>query len=244
MSELSPRTQALLRASRSAREPSPEQVSRVGHSLMLKVASGATVVGLGAAASTASASAASTLGFGLGAKLLVGVAIVAGGWGGVHWLGSKSPSDSPAPVRPREPVTVSQPVAPTVDTSPPAQVISPDAAEPRGAAAALPEPRRASSAVLSGAQADPLLEEARLLGVAQRQLGGGAAAQALGTLSEYDQRFPKGLMRAEAEAARVFALCKSGRVGEARAAADSFVRRHPASPAASRVQQACLGQAK
>ncbi len=241
MSELSPRTQALLRASRAAREPSPEQVSRVGRSLMIKVASGATVVGLGTAAS--SASAASTLGLGLGAKLLVGVAI-AGGWGGVHWLVSESPSDSPAPVRPREQVTAQQPVAPAVSPPPPAQVIGPGSTEPLGAAAALPEPRRATSAVPGAAQADPLLDEARLLGVAQRQLGGGAATQALGTLTKYDQRFPQGLMRAEAEAARVFALCTSGRVSEARAAAESFVRRHPSSPAASRVQQACVGQAK
>jgi outer membrane protein assembly factor BamD (BamD/ComL family) len=47
------------------------------------------------------------------------------------------------------------------------------------------------------------------------------------------------MLRAEADAARVFALCGAGRVDKARAAATRFVQRYPSSPAAARVQAAC-----
>jgi hypothetical protein len=87
--------------------------------------------------------------------------------------------------------------------------------------------------------APKLQEEAALLAEVQGALRKGQGAAALSKLESYDRRFPTGMLRAEADAARVFALCGSGRVEKARAAATRFVQRYPSSPAAARVQAAC-----
>jgi hypothetical protein len=84
-----------------------------------------------------------------------------------------------------------------------------------------------------------LQEEAALLAEVQGALRSGQANIALGKLESYDHRFPTGMLRAEADAARVFALCSAGRVEKARASAARFVQRYPSSPAAARVQAAC-----
>src|SRR5690349_18476960 len=83
MSELSPRTRALLDASRAARNPSPQQLEHVRHSLLARLAAGATAVGYGATAATASASVTSALG--LGTKVIVVAVVALGGWGGWQW---------------------------------------------------------------------------------------------------------------------------------------------------------------
>ena len=89
----------------------------------------------------------------------------------------------------------------------------------------------------------PLLqEEARLLSEVQSALGAGQGSKALDKLNEYDQRFAGGVLRAEADAARVFALCQSGRRADAQAAARKFLRKYPSSPSAARVQQACAAE--
>jgi outer membrane protein assembly factor BamD (BamD/ComL family) len=87
-----------------------------------------------------------------------------------------------------------------------------------------------------------LKAEAALVGEAQRALGAGRSGEALARLAQYDQRFPAGALRSEADATRVFALCQSGRTREAAAARDSFLRRYPSSPAAPRVRSACAGR--
>ena len=73
----------------------------------------------------------------------------------------------------------------------------------------------------------------------QGALRSGNANGALSKLESYDRRFPGGMLRAEADAARVFALCGAGRADKARAAAARFAQRYPSSPAAARVQAAC-----
>jgi len=84
-----------------------------------------------------------------------------------------------------------------------------------------------------------LQDEAAILAEVQGALRGGQGNVALAKLESYDRRFPSGMLRAEADAARVFALCSAGRVEKARAAASRFVQRYPSSPAAARVQAAC-----
>ena len=84
-----------------------------------------------------------------------------------------------------------------------------------------------------------LQEEAALLAEVQGALRSGQGNVALAKLESYDRRFPAGMLRAEADAARVFALCGAGRVDKARVAATRFVQRYPSSPAAARVQAAC-----
>ena len=84
-----------------------------------------------------------------------------------------------------------------------------------------------------------LQDEAALLAQVQGSLRNGKGALALSKLESYDRKFPAGMLRAEADAARVFALCSAGRVETARAAAARFVQRYPNAPATARVQAAC-----
>jgi outer membrane protein assembly factor BamD (BamD/ComL family) len=84
-----------------------------------------------------------------------------------------------------------------------------------------------------------LQDEAALLADVQGALRGGQATVALAKLESYDRRFPAGMLRSEADAARVFALCSAGRVEKARAAAARFVQRYPSAPVTARVQAAC-----
>lgn len=84
-----------------------------------------------------------------------------------------------------------------------------------------------------------LQDEAALLAEVQGALRAGQAGVALAKLESYDRRFPGGMLRAEADAARVFALCGAGKVDRAHAAAARFAQRYPSSPALARVQAAC-----
>jgi outer membrane protein assembly factor BamD (BamD/ComL family) len=60
-------------------------------------------------------------------------------------------------------------------------------------------------------------------------------------LDDHARRFPAGSLIEEREATRVLALCRVGRVSEAKDAASRFLREHPRSPQASRVEHACDG---
>lgn len=138
-------------------------------------------------------------------------------------------------LQPAEP----QPVAPHV---------APRAAPQPAPVAPLPEPRPTVEATESPAPAPRaakapsnlrLQDEAALLAEVQGALRSGQAGTALGKLESYDRRFPSGMLRAEADAARVFALCAAGKVERARSAAERFAQRYPSSPALARVQAAC-----
>jgi hypothetical protein len=67
----------------------------------------------------------------------------------------------------------------------------------------------------------------------------GAPARALALLDEHDRRFPSGMLREEADAERVRALCDAGRRAEARALAARFVAAHPRSIHVATLQRAC-----
>lgn len=84
-----------------------------------------------------------------------------------------------------------------------------------------------------------LQDEAALLSEVQGALRAGKAGLALSKLESYDRGFPAGMLRAEADAARVFAHCSAGHVEKARSAAARFVQRYPNAPATARVQGAC-----
>ncbi len=231
MSELEPTTRALLSASRNADEPSTEAVARVERSLMLQIAAGASAsVAIGAAsAKAAGASLALKL---AGGALALG--LVAGGVMLSRQEAAPKSDDVRAPrVVTSAPAAAPEPAAlPAPATLP---VEDPAASEPAAAdrPAAKREPGKAESPALE------LKAEAALIGEAQRALGAGRAAEALARLAQYDQRFPGGALRGEADATRVFALCQSGRLREGEAAKQAFLRRYPASPAAPRVRSAC-----
>jgi hypothetical protein len=254
MKSLEPRTEGLLRAMRHADEPTDEQVLRVRQSLIAKIAVGGAVA---ASLETVSTSATGASGAGLALKLsLLPMAVKVSLSAlvlGAGALGTWKLATSAGNHRPL--AESAQMGEHTSETRPPAlaEVVAPMPTPPSEQApemnpsgerheSALPPPShvvaRSSShqAPVSGPE---LQEEARLLAEVQTALGAGHGPQALEKLKEYDQRFSGGVLRAEADAARVFALCQSGRRADAQAAARRFLRRYPSSPSASRVQQAC-----
>ena len=143
---------------------------------------------------------------------------------------------APAPVDPPAPPPAPEPVA---EREPPA------APQPRSVAHRVPAPV-ASAAPAAEPAAEPtsgkassLVEETALLREAQTSLGAGDAAAALSRLDAMGARHPDGLLREERLAARVLALCATGRVEEARREAARFLAEAPLSIHAARVRASC-----
>ena len=89
------------------------------------------------------------------------------------------------------------------------------------------------------APVDSLEAELALLGEAHRATLGGDPARALTLLAAYGARYPRGALRQERAVERLLALCSLGRRDEARAVAEAFLRAHPSSPLAPRVEASC-----
>ncbi len=84
---------------------------------------------------------------------------------------------------------------------------------------AAPRPARAVRPPPIPRTPDALAAEARLVASAQAALDAREPARAFALLDERDRRFPSGLLNPETDALRVDALCATGRLEEARAAA-------------------------
>jgi hypothetical protein len=158
-------------------------------------------------------------------KGLVVAGAVATGAAGFFALQPAEPQPVVAQVAPRS-APQAVPVAPLPEPTPSPVVEATETPAPAPRAAKPPSNLR-------------LQDEAALLAEVQGALRSGQANAALGKLESYDRRFPGGMLRAEADAARVFALCAAGKVDRARSAADRFAQRYPSSPALARVQAAC-----
>jgi hypothetical protein len=254
--ELSPDARALLAEVRGADDPSADDRARVRRTLMATIAG--TTAGLaasGAASSAAASSAGTAVTLSLGAKIaavvLVGATAIGGTIAAAPW-----DEEEPAPVvepqapararrsEPRaaiEPAPVA-PVAPAVEDAPieevveaaPIEIAAPVRVEGRVRTAA-PEPEEQAPLP----SPSTLAEEVGLLRAAQSALNGGDHELALSRLSEHARRFPNGSMAEERDAARVLALCRAGRMDEARALAQRFLRERPSSPLAARVRASC-----
>lgn len=94
-----------------------------------------------------------------------------------------------------------------------------------------------SSAAPGGAVA----EETRILRESNAALQAGDGARALALLDSHARSFPNGVLGEERNAQRIFALCKIGRLEEARAAAARFAKDSPESPMAKQVRSSCAG---
>jgi hypothetical protein len=111
---------------------------------------------------------------------------------------------------------------------------------------------RVSPRALEASEAPPLgsrppasLEvEAQLLREADHALKAGDASTSLRLLEEHARRFPNGALEPERSAERVLALCRAGRLADARREARAFLAGHPAGPLTSRVQASCGGGAE
>ena len=220
MTDLPRKAQRLVELARNGDNPSAAQLLSLHGAVAARVAAEGA---LAASATTAAAKVAST---GALVKGLVAAAAIATGAAGFFALQSDDQPVAVAPVVQRPPP---QHAAPPEAFSAPPPVSAPPSV---GASAPTARAIKPSSG--------PRLEqEAALLAEVQGALRSGQAALALAKLETYDRRFATGVLRAEADAARVFALCAAGRVDRARASAARFVKRYPSSPAAARVQGAC-----
>jgi hypothetical protein len=140
--------------------------------------------------------------------------------------------------------SISEP-APT-PTAPADAVASPESArEPENgalsAALAAQRHRAAASKAASSDKANasevPSLEgEVAALDLARTVLAGGDPMRTLGLLDQYQQAFPKGVLRPEAGYLRIQALSKSGQGEAARSLAARFLAHHPKSPHATQLQ--------
>ncbi len=94
----------------------------------------------------------------------------------------------------------------------------------------------ASAAPGPGEVADRVLQEAELVRRADQALRSGDSSGATRLLDEASQRFPGGVLGQEREVLAIEALARSGQGDAASARARAFLRAHPASPFASRLQ--------
>lgn len=114
-------------------------------------------------------------------------------------------------------------VAPVADVSP---VVTPVATPSNARAAEVRHVRESSVKAELG-----LLEQAR------SSLNGGSPSSALQALSRYNERYPRGSLRLEAEVLKVEALAASGRIAEAARLADRVLARNPKSVVAARLRR-------
>jgi hypothetical protein len=219
MSGLERKAHRLVELARSGDDPSAAQL------LSLHGAVAARIAAEGALAASGTAATAKVASTGAFVKGLVAAAAIATGAAGFFALQSGGQTAAPAPVVQLAPL----------HTAPPEAFLTPPPVSEAPLVEAPAQPARAIKAP-TGLR---LEQEAALLAEVQGALRSGQAATALTKLESYDRRFPTGMLRAEADAARVFALCGAGRVDKARASAARFVQRYPSSPAAARVQAAC-----
>ena len=218
MTGLERKAHRLVELARTGDDPTAAQLLSLHGAVAARIAAEGAIATSGTTATAKAASAGALV------KGLVAAAAIATGAAGYFVLqGSDAPVPAPAAQAPQPRLV---PLPPVVPLPEPAAVSSVEVPAPP-VKAVKPSP---------GLR---LEEEAALLAEVQGALRSGKAAAALSKLESYDRRFPTGMLRAEADAARVFALCGAGRVDKARAAATRFAQRYPSSPAAARVQAAC-----
>lgn len=209
----------LVELARAGDDPSATQLLSLHGAVAARIAAEGANALAGAAATPKVAGAALVKG-------LVAAGALATAVTGFFVLRTDEPPLAPPLVAPLAPARALPPAPTATVTLPP----------PAPASVELPPPSRPSKLPAAGLR---LQDEATLLAEVQGALRSGKPKLALGKLDAYDRRFPRGMLRAEAEAARVFALCASGSAEKARAFAERFVQRHPGSPAVARVQAAC-----
>lgn len=211
MSELSPESRALLASLAGAHDPPDDAAARVRAAVAARLAAPVPTPRRWPWAA--------------GVSISIGVLAVA--------LSRRAPPPVAPPIAAVPTVVHAAPpppaqVRPPVAIAPPMPAVAPAVAPPAST------PRRPA-----GSAEDPMLVELRAVQVAQRALARHDGATALRALATLDRTHPRGDLREERDALRVLALCDAGRADDARAAADTFLARHPGSPQATRVRGAC-----
>ena len=240
MNQRSPEAVRLMQLARSEDEPNVQVLSRVEASLSHRIAHGVTVVAAGTFA-TKAAVGASLLATWAKVGALLGITVAAAGagwWVANPLLRASQQNRNVASGVPRS-VVLSGSIAhseTTAATEPASSTTSPAASD---TSQAKPRSFLPVGTVAAADAPDPLHAEIRDLRDAQQALRAGQATRVLSLLDLQDAKYPGGMMQEERSAARVLALCQSGRVSEARTAADRFERRWPKSPLVARVRSSC-----
>jgi hypothetical protein len=246
MTDLSPEARAILDAGRDGDGAGDLERARVRRALLAKIAAGGAVLAgsSAAAAPTATGTTAGAGGVAASAsalplaKLLVPLAILAaGGMGaGIAWKVRRDAAPAAATSVPARPPERLAPVSP--EAPPPVAAPEPRSSPPRHTHVAARE--------LAPPPTNRLTEETSLLASVNAALRGGESARALALLDDYDRRYPSGVLREEVLATRLIARCRlddassPGPAGaSAKADAELFLARHPASPLAPRVRSSC-----
>jgi hypothetical protein len=142
-------------------------------------------------------------------------------------------TDGPPP-----PAPVSTPAPSTFSTTPPAPVVvtAPSEPPPLSTPPAPTRPPTENKAPPARAVSSGRAGEVALLSRAETELHANRFGSALRLLSEYERKFPRGLMVQEDVAAKVQALCGLGRIADAKV---ELARLSPTSPHAHRARAAC-----
>ena len=142
---------------------------------------------------------------------------------------------TPIPASTPTPALTPAPALTTVPSSSRRGTVAPVAAAIASSAVPTPE------ALPASAPTNMLARDVRLLRDADLAVKGGDPERALALLDEHAAAFPRSDLEPERSAERVFALCRAGRIDEARSATSAFLRAHPTGPLAVRVKTACRG---
>jgi hypothetical protein len=138
------------------------------------------------------------------------------------------------------PALTSLPALTSVSASTPARIWR-ETSKP--AVAAIPTDAVPAPVGLPASAISSLEKEVRLLRDADIATKAGDPERALTLLDEHAAVFPRSDLEPERSAERVFALCRAGRIDDARSATSAFLRAHPTGPLAVRVKTAssCRG---
>lgn len=129
----------------------------------------------------------------------------------------------------------------TAPVSSRSELVAPSAAASPVAAAAAPVGAPVTASARSNevkhVRESSVKAELGLLEQARSSLSGGSPSGALQVLSRYNERYPRGSLRLEAEVLKVEALAASGRNAEAARLADRVLARNPKSVVAARLRR-------
>jgi TolA-binding protein len=224
LSSLGPEAQALIKAGRSALQPTADDRARIAAGLHAR---------FGGASGTADAAAAAVAKS--RALLWSGVsAVVVGlGAGGLFLAGSFG-SDTTSATAPAATATAA-PAAGTAQST-----VAPAPAE-LAPARVRASPAEVSQVAVRRKPSDRLAEEVELLSRAQTELRAGRFDTALRSLEEHARKFPRGTLAQERRATRIQALCGSGRTREADT---ELARLAPGSVHEGRTREICAAARK
>jgi hypothetical protein len=131
-------------------------------------------------------------------------------------------------------------VVSVVDVPPPppaVEVVAPPSATAIPSAIAIPSTTTRTSPTAS--VTDSLAEEVRIIREAKAALGAGDAAGAIRKLDEHAKRFKSGKLAQEREVTRVRALCKQGKIPQAKALYRALSKGAPSSPHLASLRASC-----